>query len=49
MSSIKNIPEKVYLIHGEPTALDAFRVKIQDQHHWNVVIPKLTDVDKVII
>ncbi|NRD24637.1 MBL fold metallo-hydrolase [Winogradskyella litoriviva] len=49
MSSIKNIPEKVYLIHGEPTALDAFRVKIQDQHHWNVIIPKLTDVDKVII
>lgn len=49
MSSIKNIPEKVYLIHGEPTALDAFRVKIQDIHNWNVMIPKLTDVDKVII
>ena len=49
MSSIKNIPEKVYLIHGEPTALDAFRVKIQDIHNWNVMIPKLTDVEKVII
>lgn len=49
MSSIKNVPEKVYLIHGESTALDAFRVKIQDLHHWNVIIPKLTDVDKVII
>jgi metallo-beta-lactamase family protein len=49
MSTIKNIPEKVYLIHGEPSALDAFRVKIQDTHNWNVTIPKLNDVDKVII
>ena len=49
MSTIKNIPEKVYLIHGESSALDAFRVKIQDTYNWNVHIPKLTDVDKVII
>jgi len=49
MSTIKNIPEKVYLIHGESTALDAFRVKIQDTYKWNVIIPKLTDVHKVII
>jgi metallo-beta-lactamase family protein len=49
MSSIKNIPEKVYLVHGEPTALDAFRLKIQDTYKWNVGIPKLTDVDRVII
>ncbi|GAA4940842.1 MBL fold metallo-hydrolase [Algibacter agarivorans] len=49
MSSIKNIPEKVYLIHGEPTALDAFRVKIKDTYNWQVAIPKLTDVEKVMI
>ena len=49
MSSIKNIPEKVYLVHGEPTALDAFRVKIKDVYGWNVTIPKLTDVEKVMI
>ena len=49
MSNIKNIPEKVYLIHGEPSALDAFRVKIKDTFNWNVNIPKLTDVEKVII
>nr|WP_321244031.1 MBL fold metallo-hydrolase [uncultured Psychroserpens sp.] len=49
MSTIKNIPEKVYLIHGEPTALDAFRVKIEDVYGWNAKIPKLTDVEKVII
>lgn len=49
MSNIKNIPEHVYLIHGEPSALDTFRVKIQNTYHWNVSIPKLTDVEKIII
>ncbi|MCD2259628.1 MBL fold metallo-hydrolase RNA specificity domain-containing protein [Psychroserpens luteolus] len=49
MSGIKNIPEEVYLIHGEATALDVFRLKIQDIYHWNVSIPKLTDVKKVMI
>ena len=49
MSNIKNIPEKVYLIHGEPNALDAFRVKIKDTLNWHVTIPKLTDVEKLMI
>ncbi|WP_298759195.1 MBL fold metallo-hydrolase [uncultured Psychroserpens sp.] len=49
MSGIKNIPELVYLIHGEATALDVFRLKIQDIYHWNVSIPRLTDVKKVMI
>jgi metallo-beta-lactamase family protein len=49
LSTIKNIPEKVYLVHGESPALDAFRVKIEDTYNWNVIIPKLTDVEKVII
>ncbi|TYA58044.1 MBL fold metallo-hydrolase RNA specificity domain-containing protein [Formosa maritima] len=49
MSDIKNIPEKVYLVHGEPMVLDAFRVKIKDIYNWNVSIPKLTDVEKVML
>jgi len=49
MSHIKNIPEKVFLIHGEPTALDAFRVKIKEDYNWNVVIPKLNDVVKIML
>jgi len=49
ISSIKNIPEKVYLIHGEPTALDAFSLKIKDAINWHVTIPKLTDVEKLMI
>lgn len=49
MSSIKNIPEKVFLIHGEPTALDALRVKVREEYKWNATIPKLNDVEKLIL
>ncbi|MFI0431108.1 MBL fold metallo-hydrolase RNA specificity domain-containing protein [Mariniflexile sp. HMF6888] len=49
MSNIINIPEKVYLIHGEPPALDALRVKIKEVYHWDVSVPKLSDVEKIII
>ncbi len=40
LKEIKNIPEVVYLVHGEPLALDAFRVKIQDTLGWKTHIPK---------
>lgn len=49
ISGIKNVPECVYLIHGEPSALDAFRVKIENTFGWHVKIPKLTNVDKVMV
>lgn len=49
MKTIKNVPENVYLIHGEPAALDSFRVKIKDTYNWNVSIPKLADVEEVIL
>jgi metallo-beta-lactamase family protein len=45
----KNTPEKVFLIHGEPTALDAFRVKIKDTYNWNAIIPKLDSIEEVTI
>lgn len=49
LSAIKNIPEKIYLIHGEPSALDTFRVKLKDTFNWNARLPKLADVDKVML
>lgn len=49
MSTIKNRPEQVFLIHGEPSVLDAFRVKIKDTYGWGVSIPKLSDVEKIMI
>ncbi|TYB78296.1 MBL fold metallo-hydrolase RNA specificity domain-containing protein [Bizionia myxarmorum] len=44
MGGIKNVPENVFLIHGEPAAMDAFRVKIQTELKWSVSMPKLNDV-----
>ncbi|MEZ4875328.1 MAG: MBL fold metallo-hydrolase [Flavobacteriaceae bacterium] len=49
VSGIKNIPEEVFLIHGEPDALDAFRVKIKDTFHWNVTLPKLYEIKEVFV
>lgn len=49
MSAIKNIPENVFLIHGERATLDAFRVKIKDTFNWNVIIPKQYDIKKIIL
>jgi metallo-beta-lactamase family protein len=44
VSAIKNIPEQVFLIHGEPTALDSLRVKIKDLYKCEVIIPALNDI-----
>ena len=49
LSEIKNIPEEVFLIHGEQTALDAFRVKIQKEKNWNVCVPKLHAIKELMI
>ena len=49
MSEIKNIPEEVFLVHGEPTASDAFRVKIKDTYNFRVAIPKLYDVIELMV
>lgn len=43
MSHLEKPPKKVFLIHGEPSALEAFRVKIETTLQYPVVIPKLGD------
>ncbi|SNR40566.1 metallo-beta-lactamase family protein [Maribacter sedimenticola] len=49
IGAIKNIPEKVFLIHGEATALDAFRVKIKATKGWDCHIPKLNEIFELYI
>lgn len=41
LADLKNQPENVFLIHGEPTARDAFRIKLAEDKGWTAVIPKL--------
>ena len=49
LGEIKNIPENVFLIHGEASAADALRVKIKDQYGWRVTIPELFSVSTIVI
>lgn len=49
LGDIKNIPECVYLIHGEANALNAFRVKLETTLNWNIKVPKLTDKEQLIV
>lgn len=48
LGAVKNIPENIFLIHGEPTALDCFRTKIKDTYGWQVTIPKLFESFSII-
>ncbi len=49
MGSIKNIPEKVYLIHGENDALHAFKDKIHETYGWRCHIPVLHEVVEILL
>ena len=44
LKDIEKTPQKVFLIHGEPTSSDALRVKIKDIYGWSVEIPHLDDL-----
>ncbi|WGK64018.1 MBL fold metallo-hydrolase RNA specificity domain-containing protein [Croceiramulus getboli] len=41
LDTVKNIPERVFLMHGEPGASDALRVKLQNTYQWPCAIPHL--------
>jgi metallo-beta-lactamase family protein len=47
MSEIKEAPEKVFIVHGEKHAADAFRVKIEDTYEWNAFTPKLYEIHEL--
>ena len=49
LSDIEKAPERVFLIHGEPQALDTLRVKLKDELGWNPEIPDLYDISEVVI
>jgi metallo-beta-lactamase family protein len=49
VSRVKNIPEQVYLIHGEACALNAFRVKLETTLKWRVTVPKLNSTERLVI
>lgn len=49
ISEIKNIPEKVFLIHGEPEAQEALRTKIIKDFNWQILAPELYSIHEVMV
>ncbi|MBO0323711.1 MBL fold metallo-hydrolase [Muricauda sp. CAU 1633] len=49
MGAIKNIPEKVFLIHGEDEALYAFKDKIHETYGWHCHIPALHEMVEILL
>tara|TARA_R110002020_G_scaffold137434_2_gene306657 strand:+ start:188466 stop:189836 length:1371 start_codon:yes stop_codon:yes gene_type:complete len=49
LGAIRNIPEMVFPIHGEPLALDALRVKIGHTFGWKVYVPRLYEILEILV
>ena len=49
LGKIKNIPEQVYLVHGEAFSLDALRLKIKQTFGWRPCIPKLNETFELML
>jgi len=49
ISEIEKAPEHLYLVHGEPQALDTLRVKLKDSLGWDAVIPELYEIKKILL
>ena len=43
LSGIKRPPRKTFIVHGEPHASDALRVRIQDRLGWDCIIPEMME------
>lgn len=49
MKDIRNIPEMLYLIHGESAALDTFQEKVKQVYGWHTHIPRLEEVQEIFL
>jgi metallo-beta-lactamase family protein len=47
VKAMNQLPEKIILVHGEPTAQNVFRVKLQDELGVEVLVPELLDEIKL--
>lgn len=49
VGEIKNMPQKVFLVHGELESMVALKYKLEERYSWNVIIPKLYEVFEIEI
>lgn len=43
LSGFRRPPKKTFIIHGEPNASDALRLKIQDKLGWDCIVPQMME------
>ncbi len=48
LGGVKNVPEKVFLIHGESPAMEGLKAEIERTHGWSVTIPELRETVKLL-
>ena len=48
-NNIRNIPEKVFLIHGESDALNTLKSKIENEYNWHTFIPELNEIYNITV
>ncbi|GAB4513055.1 MAG: MBL fold metallo-hydrolase [Allomuricauda sp.] len=49
MGGIKNVPEKVFLVHGEASAMIIYKDRIHQEYGWNCHIPKLHEMVEIML
>jgi metallo-beta-lactamase family protein len=47
MGDIKNVPEKVFLVHGEKETMGIYKDKIYEKYRWNCHIPELYEIVEI--
>jgi metallo-beta-lactamase family protein len=45
VKKINGKPKKVFIVHGESTSADSFRVKLETEFSWNCIIPELNQIE----
>ncbi|MDF0709193.1 MBL fold metallo-hydrolase RNA specificity domain-containing protein [Flagellimonas okinawensis] len=49
MGNIKNVPEKVFLVHGEKSAMEAYGKKIREVQGWDCHIPQMNEMVEILL
>lgn len=47
LGRLKNTPRKIFITHGENESSESLKLKIEQQFHWNCVIPNYLDKENL--
>lgn len=47
MNEITNIPERIFIVHGEKKGAEALQLGIKETYGWDSQIPQLYDIEEL--